>query len=339
MNITDVADKIFDKARELGRDPRDLTREFEQAFRNDMAALGIKSVQAYARASDYIPQAIEQIKGLVGRGVAYETETGIYFEVNKFPKFGSLSGLGHEELSLRRLELCSTKKYPEDFSIWRKQNSTPSWASPWGPGRPGWHIEDTAISIQEFGETYDIHGGASELMFPHHEAEIAQAEALTGKSPFVKFWLHTGLLRVGNRKMSKSLGNVILIRNALKEYSPQELRWYVASFHYREPVIVSRYTLKKAQSEFRTFSRNIKTLRKNQPAPKPSNSRRMNQFTTKLEGDFRRYMDDDFYTPGALKALSKYAAQVSQMTRVDDRSRERAYVTCSRLMDILGIAA
>jgi cysteinyl-tRNA synthetase len=277
---------------------------------------------------------------MIKKGVAYETETGVYFEVNRFPKFGALSGLNHEELSLRRLELCSTKKYPEDFSLWRKEQSGPSWDSPWGPGRPGWHVEDTAISIRNLGETYDIHGGASELMFPHHEAEIAQAESFTGKTPFVKFWLHTGLLKVNGRKMSKSLGNMILIRDALRDYSTQDLRWYFASFHYREPVILSKSSLRKARSEFRAFSRNINPLRNSQHAGKLSKSRKLDRLTTKLEHDFRKQMDDDFYSPGALRALSAYAAQVSKMARretMNDHSRKRAYSVCSRLMDVLGI--
>lgn len=340
MNITDVADKIFERAKDLKRNPRDLTREFEQAFKDDMKALGVNSIQAYERASDYIPEVIEQVSGMIKKGVAYETETGVYFEVNQFPKFGALSGLNHEELSLRRLELCSTKKNPEDFSLWRKQETGPSWDSPWGVGRPGWHVEDTAISIQKFGETYDIHGGASELMFPHHEAEIAQAETYTGKTPFVKFWLHTGLLKVNGRKMSKSLGNMILIRDALRDYSTQDLRWYFASFHYREPVIMSKSSLSKARSEFRAFSRNINPLRNSQNAVKSSRSGKLDRLTRKLEQDFRRQMNDDFYTPGALKALSAYAAQVSRIARreaMTDNSRQRAYSVCSRLMDVLGI--
>lgn len=339
MNITDVADRIFLRAKDLNKDPKDLTQEFEQAFKKDMDSLGV-NIQTYERASDHIPQVIEQIKGMIQKGVAYETETGVYFEVNRFPKFGALSGLRQEELSLRRLELCSTKKNPEDFSLWRKQHSGPAWNSPWGQGRPGWHVEDTAISMQKFGETYDVHGGASELMFPHHEAEIAQAEALTGKAPFVKFWLHTGLLNVGGRKMSKSLGNVVLIRNALKEYSTQELRWYFASLHYREPVSMSESTLKKVRLNFQRYSRNVESFRNSQLASGSTNSWRLDQLSRKLERDFRRHMDDDFYTPGALKSLVTFAAQASKMAkgrRIDNNSRQRAMILLERLTAILGI--
>ena len=213
MNITDVAERIVGRARELRKNPLDLAKEYEKAFLEDMQALGINTVERYARASDYIPQMIAQVKGLVDRGAAYETQTGVYFEVKKFPKFGELSRLNKEELGLRRLELCSSKRNVEDFSLWRKYDkSVLGWESPWGYGRPGWHIEDTAVSMTNFGDTYDLHGGASELMFPHHEAEIAQAEVFSRKTPFVRFWLHTGLLSVKGRKMSKSLGNVIRIR-------------------------------------------------------------------------------------------------------------------------------
>jgi cysteinyl-tRNA synthetase len=339
MNITDVADRIYDRAKLLNREPSDLTHEFEQAFKEDMNALGVSSIGKFERASDHIPEVISQIKGLVEKGFAYETETGVYFEVNKFPKYGSLSGLSHEELSLRRLELCSTKKNPEDFSLWRKHDKEPTWESPWGKGRPGWHVEDTAISMMELGETYDIHGGASELMFPHHEAEIAQAEALTGKSPFVRFWLHTGLLAVGGRKMSKSLGNVILIRDALKEYSAQELRWYFASYHYREPVNMTKSALQKSRREFRAFMRNIQAFRKSpiQESPKKT---RLNQMTSKVNREFRRYMNDDFDTSGAIESLTNYGMQVSKLSRgsgIDARSKERAEIMIEQLLNVIGI--
>jgi len=340
MNITDVADRIFDRAKMLNREPSALTHEFEEAFKEDMLSLGVISIDKFERASDHIPQVVSQIKGLVEKGFAYETETGVYFEVAKFPKFGALSGLSHEELSLRRLELCSTKKNPEDFSVWRKQDKEPTWESPWGKGRPGWHVEDTAISMQELGETYDVHGGASELMFPHHEAEIAQAEALTGKSPFVRFWLHTGLLTVGGRKMSKSLGNVIRIRDALKEYSAQELRWYFASYHYREPVNMTKSALEKSGQEFRGFMRNIKVFRK-WPAQESPKNTRLNHLINQLQAEFKRHMNDDFDTPSALESLRNYGTRISKLSRssrADARSKERAEIVVGKLLNVIGIS-
>jgi cysteinyl-tRNA synthetase len=339
MNITDVADRIFQRAKALNRNSKDLANQYEQAFKEDMQALDV-SIQTYERASEHIPQMISQIGGMIEKGVAYETDTGVYFEVSKFPRFGALSNLNQQELSLRRFELCSTKKNPEDFSVWRKQDSGPAWDSPWGRGRPGWHVEDTAISMEVFGDTYDLHGGASELMFPHHEAEIAQAEALTGKSPFVRYWLHTGLLTVGGRKMSKSLGNMVRIRDALKEYSAQELRWYFATFHYREPVVMTTSALRKARNDLRSLSKNMETFRKSPQRQAPKN-KRLNQLTIKLEKDFRKRMDDDFDTPNALKTLVNYAVHLSKLARkqkIDTRSKVKAEATFQRISKVIGIA-
>jgi len=340
MNITDVADRIFDRAKKLNRDPKDLAQQFEHAFKEDMQALHINTVRTYERASDHIPQMISQIDGMIKKGVAYETETGVYFEVSKFPQFGALSHLSHEELSLRRFELCSTKKNPEDFSVWRKQDSGPAWDSPWGRGRPGWHVEDTAISMGIFGDTYDLHGGASELMFPHHEAEIAQAEGLTGKSPFVRCWLHTGLLTVEGRKMSKSLGNVVRIHDALKEYSSQELRWYFASYHYREPVTMTESALKKAKAEFRTLANDMETFRKTAHSERAIKNRHLNQLTSELERNFRNRMDDDFDTPNALKALTNHIAHISKLAKkqtVDSHSKERTEAAVEQICNVIGI--
>lgn len=340
MNITDVADKIFERAKRLNRDPKDLAHQYEQAFKEDMQALHIHTVQTYERASDHIPQMITQIDGMIKKGIAYETETGVYFEVSKFPKFGALSHLNREELSLRRFELCSTKKNPEDFSVWRKQDSGPAWDSPWGRGRPGWHVEDTAISMGIFGDTYDLHGGASELMFPHHEAEIAQAEGLTGKSPFVRCWLHTGLLTAEGRKMSKSLGNVVRIHDALKEYSAQELRWYFASYHYREPVTMTESALKKARDGFRSLANDMESFRKNSHSERAIKNRHLNQLTFKLERNFRNRMDDDFDTPNALKALTDHIAHISKLARkqtIDAYSKERAETAVERICNVIGI--
>ena len=341
MNITDVADRIFDRAKKLNRDPKDLAYQFEQAFKDDMQALHINTVQTYERASDHIPEMVSQIDGMIKKGVAYETETGVYFEVSKFPKFGALSHLSPEELSLRRFELCSTKKNPEDFSVWRKHDSGPAWNSPWGRGRPGWHVEDTAISMGIFGDTYDLHGGASELMFPHHEAEIAQAEGLTGKSPFVRCWLHTGLLTVEGRKMSKSLGNVVRIQDALKEYSTEELRWYFAGYHYREPVHMTDSALKKARADFRVLATDMENFRKNAHSKGPVKNRRLNQLTVKLERNFRSRMNDDFDTPNTLRALSDHVSSISKLARkqaVDAHSKERTEAAVEQVCNVIGIS-
>ena len=318
MNITDVADKITDHAKQVGKDPIEFAREYERAFIEDMLALGITNVQGYVRASEHIPQMISQVSALIERGFAYETNTGVYFEVNKFPAFGTLSGLGREELSLRRLELCSSKKNPEDFSVWRKSESLPGWNSPWGFGRPGWHIEDTAISMSILGDSYDLHGGASELIFPHHEAEIAQAEALTGKTPFVRFWLHTGLLNLKGKKMSKSLGNVIRIRDALNQYSAEDLRFYFSTHHYRATIVMSELNLKRSIVKRRSMLRNFNAF-SGMRTDKKSDDHKLIRVVTQAENNFRKHMDDDFDTLGALNVLSKFSQDLSKYAKTSKR--------------------
>ena len=336
MNVTDVADRIVQRAEELKRDPLDLARQYQAAFLEDMQSLGITSVDEYARASDYIPQMITQVAGLVKKGFAYETETGVYFQVDKFPRFGELSGQSHEELGLRRLELCSSKRSPEDFSLWRKYEKGLGWDSPWSYGRPGWHIEDTAVSMAHFGETYDMHGGASELIFPHHEAEIAQAEALTGKAPFVRYWLHTGLLSVEGRKMSKSLGNVVRIRDAIKEYGVPTLRFYFASFHYKKPVVFSATRLRRATAELTAISKSLQAFTTAPPTTNPKQERKLQVLLERSESAFKRNMDNDFETPRALNVLKALAKNLSRL-RVNQEAKLAAEATVQRMANVFGI--
>lgn len=336
MNVTDVAERVVQRAEELKRDTLELARQYEAAFLEDMQSLGITSVNQYERASDYIPQMIAQVQGLIERGMAYETETGVYFQVNKFPKFGEFSGQRPEELGLRRLELCSSKRSPEDFSLWRKYEKGLGWNSPWGYGRPGWHIEDTAVSMARFGETYDMHGGASELIFPHHEAEIAQAEALTGKAPFVRYWLHTGLLNVEGRKMSKSLGNVVRIRDAIKEYGVPELRFYFASFHYRQPMVLSVAGLRRATSELAAINKNLEAFMTPQPTINLKQQKKLQQLLQRAESAFKRNMDNDFDTPKALSVLKTLSKNLSRF-RVNEEAKLTTEASFRRMADVFGI--
>jgi len=337
MNITDVAERIVQRAEQLKRDPFDLAREFEAAFLDDIRSLGVTEIDRFERASEAIPKMIEQVGGLINRGAGYETETGVYFEVDKYPKFGQLSGISREELALRRLELCSSKRNPEDFSIWRKYDKGLAWDSPWGRGRPGWHIEDTAISMAQFGDTYDVHGGAIELVFPHHEAEIAQAETLTGKAPFVRYWLHTGLLNVGGRKMSKSLGNMIRIRDALKDYTPPELRFYFETVHYREPMTYSQTGLEKARHRLKELRNNLNTFSEEQPAPNAYERKDLRKFI-RYESAFERHMNDDFNAPGALRVLEEFAEELAKGGRsLDQQSKTDLDARFRRMANVLGV--
>jgi cysteinyl-tRNA synthetase len=337
MNITDVAERVVQRAEQLKRDPFDLAREFEAAFLDDMRALGVTEIERFEKASEAIPKMIDQVTGLINRGIAYETETGVYFEVQKYPKFGQLSGLSQQELGLRRLELCSSKRNPEDFSLWRKYEKGLAWDSPWGRGRPGWHIEDTAISMAEFGDTYDIHGGAIELIFPHHEAEIAQAESLTGKAPFVRYWIHTGLLNVGGRKMSKSLGNMVRIRDALKDYTPAALRFYFESVRYREPMVFSQTGLEEARRRLERLRKNFSAFSDGQPRAHDHEGKGSGKLA-EYDSAFKRYMNDDFYTPGALKVLEEFANELAKIVRrLDEHSKGDLEGRFRGMAGVLGI--
>ena len=207
-----------------------------------MEVLGVSSVNYYARAMEHLNETINQIQRLIDKNFAYETPTGVYFDESRFEDLGKLSKRNIEELNVHRARPDPTKRHPGDFALWKKRNDGPAWDSPWGRGRPGWHIEDTAISETYFGAQFDIHGGGLDLIFPHHEAEIAQMESATGKKPMVKYWMHTGFLNVGGEKMSKSLGNFITIEELLTEYDPQVFRYFVLSTHYRSPIDSVSYT-------------------------------------------------------------------------------------------------
>lgn len=240
QNVTNLDDKLIARASEAGVDPLALADRHFQEFRQSMDSLGNRSVNHYPFATDYIPEIIAQIRQLVDKGYAYVAEDGsVYFSVAQFPEYGKLSGQRVEALKPgARLELDARKRAPEDFVIWKAATpGEPSWESPWGPGRPGWHIEDTAMTIRLLGERYDVHGAAIDLIFPHHEAEIALAEAATGASPLVNYWMHGGLLLMDEEKMSKSIGNVFSLDDAIRSFGAGPLRLYYLNAQYRSPLV------------------------------------------------------------------------------------------------------
>jgi len=238
QNVTNLDDKLIARAAEVDEDPLALAEGHFLAWRADSERLGIRSVGHYPHATDYTPEILAQIRTLIDRGYAYPANGSVYFEVGKFPAYGKLSGQRTEALRPgARVEVDPAKRAPEDFVIWKATTpGEPSWESPWGPGRPGWHIEDTAITLRLFGPRYDIHGGGLDLIFPHHESEIALAESTTGESPLVNYWMHGGMLTFGGEKMSKSLGNVYPLSRALDEFSPNVVRFFYLNSHYRSPL-------------------------------------------------------------------------------------------------------
>jgi len=312
MNITDIDDKIINRARELNINPFELSKKMTEEFFNDMKALNISSVNLYAKASEHIQEIIQQISILIEKGYAYKVNGDVYFDISKFPEYGKLSHQKPEELIKHRIEPDPRKRNPGDFALWKSRKpNEPFWESPWGEGRPGWHIEDTAITYTYFGPQYDIHGGAIELVFPHHEAEIAQGESISGVKPIVNFWVHTGILTIKGEKMSKSLKNYITIREALKKYSVNALRIFFALSHYRSPIDFNEEKLKQAEviSEnlYRVYKKALNLLEKTIEIE--CNSEIMNEIEA-AKKSFYDAMEDDFNTPQALATLINFSKKI-----------------------------
>ncbi|MGB9937700.1 MAG: cysteine--tRNA ligase [Methanobacterium sp.] len=315
QNITDIEDKIIKRANELGVEPLKLAKENEELYFQDMKLLGVTNVNFYARAMEHLNEIINQIQTLIDKGFAYETPTGVYFDEEKFPDFGKLSNRNIEDLNVSRVNPDPTKRNPGDFVLWKKRDEEPAWDSPWGKGRPGWHIEDTAISETYFGGQFDIHGGGLDLIFPHHEAEIAQMESATGKKPMVKYWLHTGFLNVSGEKMSKSLGNFITIEELLKEYDPQVFRYFVLSTHYRSPIDFSNEALQQSQTSLKRIYKLMETINELLEMKIDEISETDDIYIKLLKNtkkEFLDAMDNDFNTPIALSALFNFIRDINK---------------------------
>ena len=298
VNITDIDDRITEAARREGTTTGKIVEKYSKAFFEDLRGLGVESVTSFEPVSNYVSTMIDQVAVLVKNGFAYLADGVVYFDTSKYPHYGELSHQSRDDLSLRPLELTPHKRNLLDFSLWRPiELEKGKWDSPWGRGSPGWHIEDTAVTLTNFGPQYDIHGGAYELIYPHHEAEAAQGESLTGIRPLVRFWVHTGLLNLGGRKMSKSVGNTTLVRELLREFSADELRYYLLSWHYRDDVEFSFAGLRRAARNYaRALSRtkDLKRLaREALEVPRPEEVR-------ETLSQFYAAMDDDLDTPRAL---------------------------------------
>src|SRR3990172_1784076 len=248
-NVTDIDDKTIATASRHNMSVKELTEKYTNRYLEDMDALNILRAHLYPRATDEIPKIIEVVQRLIDKGFAYPSKGDVYFRVTKDPDYGKLSNRTLESMVAGiRIEPGEGKEHPMDFVLLKTSKpGEPSWPSPWGPGRPGWHIECSAMNLQYLGPQTDIHGGGEDVIFPHHENEIAQSESFTGKKPFVRYWMHNGLLRLGEEKMSKSLGNLITIREALKKYSADAIRIFVLSSYYRSPITFTEEAMEAAE--------------------------------------------------------------------------------------------
>lgn len=321
QNITDIDDKIIKRAKENNEDPLELSHRFEKEYLKDMETLNVSNVNFYARATEHMNEIINQIQDLIDKGYAYDTETGVYFDVSKFEDFGKLSNRNLDDLQNTRIQIDSTKKDPKDFALWKKQDEQPYWESPWGNGRPGWHIEDTAITETYFGPQYDIHGGGLDLIFPHHDAEIAQMEASSGKEPLVEYWMHTGFLNVSGEKMSKSLGNFITIKELLEIVTPEVYRFFVLSTHYRSPIDFSEDTLKQAENSLKRIQNTGKIIIDKLTEDNLPEGNVLDEDLELFKEEFFNAMNNDFNTPIALSNLFDFTHKINKAISSNEVSR------------------
>lgn len=305
-NFTDIDDKIINRAKQEGISWDAVAGKYTEEYYRDMDRLGVERADIEPKATEHIPEIIDIVKGLVDQGYAYAVDGDVYFEVRKFADYGKLSKRDVEDmLAGARVEVDERKRNPMDFALWKaSKEGEPSWDSPWGPGRPGWHIECTAMSIKHLGESFDIHGGGADLIFPHHENELAQSEAYTGK-PFVKYWIHNGFITIDKEKMSKSLGNFFTIREILDKFDPEVVRFFLLSTHYRSPIEFSDESLREAEASldryYTTITRIEDFFKEGKDQPKPSaEEKSLEETLAAFMGKFKEAMDDDFNTAMAL---------------------------------------
>ncbi|MDG6941337.1 MAG: class I tRNA ligase family protein [Nitrososphaerota archaeon] len=322
MNITDIDERISQAAAREREDPLEYSRRMTSSMMKDLQSLRIDSVSRFEPVSRRVDEAIRQVEVLLEKGYAYRADGWVYFDTTKYSRWGCLSHQSKKDLSLRPLELSPRKRNLSDFALWRPEVLVKGlWPSPWGVGSPGWHIQDTAVTIPILGSQYDLHGGAYELVYPHHEAEIAEAESVTGTSPLVRHWVHTNLVKFEGLKMSKSLGNVVTIRQALKTYSADEIRFASLSVHYRKDSDLSG--LASARRRLYAMKRLAKQVAtRTVPVSAPL-------------AQFGRALNDDFDTPRALAWAERTLRSASKEA---DRDRAAAAAAPAIVgMKILGV--
>ena len=330
QNLTDIDDKMINKANELGITVQDLAQRFIKEYFTDTDSLNIERADIHPRATEHIPEIIHMVKNLEEKGFAYEVEGDVFFNVSKFKEYGKLSHQDIGELqSGARIKVDKRKKKAIDFALWKRaKEGEPNWESPWGNGRPGWHIECSVMSMKYLGKTFDIHAGGSDLIFPHHENEIAQSEAHNAQ-PFVKYWMHNGYLCLNNKKMSKSLGNIMKVREIREKYSGEVIRYFILSAHYRNPLDFSEEQLQQAQSSLQRLNNTIYNvkylLQKDQLTNQKSESEKSILNTlTENKNKFMKAMNDDFNTPVALSWIFSLNKEVNNYLASEDLKNKEA---------------
>jgi cysteinyl-tRNA synthetase len=340
MNFTDVDDKIINRANQMGVDPFDLAQTCIDDYRTDLKNLNILQPTIQPRATREIDQIIRMVQNLIDTGYAYPIDGDVYFRVQKDPDYGKLSGRHLDEMQAgSRIDVDDRKEHPMDFALWKSAKpGEPAWDSPWGKGRPGWHIECSAMNLHHLGEQIDIHGGGNDLIFPHHENEIAQTESLTHK-PFATFWVHNGMMQLGGEKMSKSLGNLVTIDEFLSKHSADAFRLLVLSGAYRGPLAFNEDAIAQAE---RSLERLASALRPALPGASGAPTAALEALkgqSAATQAGFEEAMDDDFNTAGALAALSDLVRTINQ-ARADgaaDADLQPAQALLRKLAGVLGL--
>ncbi|KUG02978.1 cysteinyl-trna synthetase [hydrocarbon metagenome] len=345
QNFTDVDDKIINRAREEGLDPLELGRKYIEEYFQDADRLNVLRADVHPCVSEHIPDIVEAVKGLIDKGYAYAVDGDVYFRVRSFAGYGKLSGRSLDDMMAgARVEIDERKEEAVDFALWKAaKEGEPAWDSPWGKGRPGWHIECSVMSTKYLGDTFDIHGGGSDLIFPHHENEIAQAEALTGQE-FVKYWMHNGFITVNNEKMSKSLGNFFILRDILAQYPADVIRYYLISTHYRSPLDFDDGKLEEARKALGRLKTTLMLADEfvKQQSDQVIIGEQPQEFEKSLatmKEEFITAMEDDFNTAKAVGFLFEMAHQINSYIAgadVNDRTAQKAVEEGSRILKELG---
>lgn len=348
QNFTDIDDKIINKAQGEETDWKTISDKYIEAYFKVMDALHVRHADVYPRVSDHMKDIIQMISKLIEKGHAYILDNDVYYDISTFKAYGALSGRKIEDmLAGARVEVNEGKKNPGDFALWKgAKPGEPSWESPWGPGRPGWHIECSAMSIHYLGNNFDFHGGGSDLIFPHHENEIAQTEGTTG-TKFVNYWLHNGFITINSEKMSKSLNNFFLVKDALESYSGDALRYFLLSVHYRNPLDYSTERLDEAEKNMERLKEVVHRIRELAILSgnmETEESRALAKASDEALREFHEAMNDDFNTglaTGALfdlaRSINTYSAIIDTGVTVDAAAVNKAYEALKIITDVLGI--
>jgi cysteinyl-tRNA synthetase len=336
QNFTDVDDKIINRAKAENKSAKEISEKYIDNYFRDFNGLNVLAADRHPKATEHINEMIELIGGLIEKGHAYLTLNGVYFRVKSFPGYGKLSRKPVEELeSGARIEVDQSKEDPLDFALWKFSSEDPAWESPWGKGRPGWHIECSAMSLKYLGDTFEIHGGGHDLVFPHHENEIAQSESYTGKQ-FAKIWVHSGMVTINSQKMSKSLGNIVTIEQALKKWGMNSLRLYCLSVHYAKPLDYTDELLKESVQRWRL----IETCAYELKSAAGSGGEDISKMCDESMKAFEAAMDDDMNTSLALTEFMKLVTKVNQYAAADKLTKDMADAALpvfEKIMGILGL--